>query len=132
MKSDRFRLNLKTKIWIMAMDAVVFSLIVALTFQLRLGGTFQELVLASSFWLITWMLLCSLYIFGTYDLDRDETFLPMFFRGTMSVGATFVKSSGSVVGECRGRVRSTRIQPICPCARAKVRRRGSPSISLVS
>ena len=72
------------------MDAVVFSLIVALTFQLRLGGTFQELVLASSFWLITWMLLCSLYIFGTYDLDRDETFLPMFFRGTMSVGATFV------------------------------------------
>ena len=74
----------------MALDAFMFAFIVALIFRFRLGGVFQDLAGAVAFWLITWILLCGLYIFGTYDLDRDENFLPMAFRIALSVVATFV------------------------------------------
>ncbi len=90
MKSHRFRLTPKTKAWIMAADAIVFALIVALIFRLRLGGLIQVLAGAPAFWLISFILLASLYIFGTYDLDRDENFLPLSLRLLLTVVFTFV------------------------------------------
>lgn len=90
MKSHRFRLTPKTKAWIMAADALVFALIVALIFRLRLGGLFQELAAAPAFWLIGFILLASLYIFGTYDLDRDDLFLPLSLRLALAVVFAFI------------------------------------------
>ena len=90
MKSYRFRLTPKTKAWIMATDAVVFALIVALVFRLRLGGIIQDLATAPAFWLISFILLAGLYIFGTYDLDRDDHFLPLVFRLALAVMSTLM------------------------------------------
>ncbi len=90
MRSDRFRLNPKTKAWIMALDGFVFAVIVALVFRFRLGGHFQDLAKAPAFWLISLVLLASLYIFGTYDLDRDDNFLPLGSRIALAVASTLV------------------------------------------
>jgi sugar transferase (PEP-CTERM system associated) len=89
MKSDRFRLTPKTKLAVMAVDGFLFSVAVYVTFFFRLNGSLLEVIQSQAFWLIDFTLLSALYIFGAYDLDRDESYLPLIFRNAVSVVTAF-------------------------------------------
>jgi sugar transferase (PEP-CTERM system associated) len=90
MKSDRFRLTPKSKCAIMALDFFIFTLIVALVFRLRLGSQFTDVLQAPAFWTISFFLLSNLYIFGNYDLDRDNSFVPVIYRNGVSIVVALV------------------------------------------
>jgi exopolysaccharide biosynthesis polyprenyl glycosylphosphotransferase len=74
----------------MIFDAIIFAVIVLTVFELRLDENPTEVLKAESFWAIMFFLLSSLYVFGTYDLDSDESYLPLAFRSLVSVFATFL------------------------------------------
>ena len=84
------RLTPKTKLALMIVDGALFTLIVYLSFYFRLGGELAEIIRTSAFWVIAFLLLSALYIFGAYDLDKDETYAPMVFRCFVSVASGFV------------------------------------------
>src|SRR4051812_9674194 len=74
----------------MIMDGLIFTAIVIGLFYLRLNGGPTIILQSTVFWIILFFLLSSLYIFGTYDLDRDETYSPVVLRNSVAVLATFL------------------------------------------
>jgi sugar transferase (PEP-CTERM system associated) len=90
MKSDRFSLTPRTKTVIMAFDAVLLALTVSIVYWLRFKTTAADILFTFEFWTIALLLLSSLYIFGDYDLDKDDSFVPLAYRTFVSVFSTFL------------------------------------------
>lgn len=74
----------------MVLDGLVFALIVAFAYFWRLDGSLMQLLPSGVFWAILGTLLSCLYIFGNYDLDREESFLPFFVRLVMALAMTLM------------------------------------------
>ncbi len=74
----------------MIFDGLMFFLMVVGVFKLRLIGTLAEVAGAQSLWLITFFLLSSLYVFGGYDLDRDEKYSAVVLRSFVAIVATLL------------------------------------------
>lgn len=74
------RLTARTKFYILLFDLLLFFLSLSFSYFLRLQGPAESILMSTGFWVIALANLASLYIFGTYDVDKNAPFLKLVSR----------------------------------------------------
>ncbi len=78
--NDLMRLTARSKLSILLMDLLLFFLSLSFSYYLRLQGPAESILSSFGFWVIAVSNLAGMYIFGTYDVDKDAPFLKLVSR----------------------------------------------------
>ncbi|MBV2167562.1 MAG: exopolysaccharide biosynthesis polyprenyl glycosylphosphotransferase [Bdellovibrio sp.] len=78
-------LTAKNKIFIMLFDLMMLIFVIAGVYFFRFGHVSHELLLIPALWFIVFLLLVSLYVFGTYDLDTQASRFQMLTRTMLAI-----------------------------------------------
>ena len=74
------RLTVRSKFYILLLDLLFFFASLSFSYHLRLQGPAESILTSLGFWVIAVSNLAGLYIFGTYDVDKDSPFLKLVSR----------------------------------------------------
>lgn len=78
-------LTAKNKLFIMLFDFMLLIFVIAAVYFLRFGHVSHQVIFLPSLWFIVFLVLISLYVFGTYELDTEESRIRMISRTSMAV-----------------------------------------------
>ncbi|MCX7978751.1 MAG: sugar transferase [Bdellovibrionaceae bacterium] len=74
----------------MVWDLCAFFMVLGFVHWVRVGWLGPEIFFSPGLWVVTFILLCALYVFGLYELSDEDSFWPHLLRLWIALGITVV------------------------------------------